>query len=99
MTTLVSQSIAAANTFTPAKQVQGHISISISGTFVATVTVQRSKDNVTWHDVDSWNAPTQSVGFDPELMYYRIGIKTEQYTSGTAVVRFGKIARNPSPVP
>jgi hypothetical protein len=52
----------------------------------ATVTVQRSRDNSTWRDVDSWTAPSEEVGFEPNPMYYRVGIKTGGYSSGTAVV-------------
>lgn len=90
MTTIASGSIAAENTFTTAVQLEGYFNVSISGTFSATVTVQRSINNSTWVDVDSWTAPSEEYGFEPELMWYRIGVKTGGYTSGTAVVRIGR---------
>jgi hypothetical protein len=90
MATIASASIAAENTFTTAVQLEGNFNISISGTFVATVVVQRSIDNTNWFDVNSFTAPFEGTGFDPEVMYYRIGVKTGGYTSGTAVVRLGR---------
>ena len=90
MTTIASANIAAQNTFTTPVRLEGYLNVSISGTFSATVTVQRSIDNATWVDVDTWTAPTEDYGFEPELMWYRIGVKTGQYTSGTAVVRLGR---------
>lgn len=64
--------------------------LSISGTFVATVTVQRSIDQSAWHDVDEWTAPAEVVGVEPESQWYRVGVKTGGYTSGTATVRLGQ---------
>ena len=90
MTTIASASITAENTFTTAVRLEGYLNVSISGTFVATVTVQRSIDNSTWVDVDTWTSPAEDYGFEPELMWYRIGIKTGEFTSGTAVVRLGR---------
>lgn len=90
MTTLASANIAAQNTFTDAARLEGHFNLSISGTWSATVTVQRSTDNSTWVDVDTFTANSEEVGFEPELMWYRVGVKTGQYTSGTVVVRLGR---------
>jgi hypothetical protein len=84
--TVVTASLAAENTFSDVLETRGSFGFSLSGTFVATVTVQRSRDNSTWRDVDSWTAPSEEVGFEPNPMYYRVGIKTGGYTSGTAVV-------------
>lgn len=33
---------------------------------------------------------TEEVGFDPELMWYRVGVKTGEFTSGTVVLRLGR---------
>ena len=85
-----SASLSAENTFSDAATVEGYFNVSISGTFVATVTVQRSYDGSTWHDVDSWTAPSEEVGFEPEYRAYRIGIKSGDYTSGTVEVRIGE---------
>ena len=82
-------SIGAQNTFTDAVQLTGYFNLSISGTFSATVTVQRSTDSSTWRDVDSYTAAAEEVGFEPEVMYYRVGVKTGGYTSGTVDVRLG----------
>jgi hypothetical protein len=80
--------ITAQNTFTPAVLIQGGdaFDVTVSGTFVATVTLQRSKDNVTWRDVESFTAPAQKSGLAGTAWYHRVGIKTGDFTSGTAVV-------------
>ena len=80
-----SVSAAAENTWSPAIQVVGNFNLSISGTFVATVTVQRSEDGSTWRNVDTWTTPSEEVGYDPILNYYRVGVATGGYTSGTVV--------------
>lgn len=82
----VTASLSAQNTFTDSIDLVGYFNLSISGTFVATVTVQRSFDNVNWFDVDTFTAPIETYGFDPSQCYYRAGIKTGAYTSGTAVI-------------
>lgn len=88
----VVKSIAAENTFSNAITVTGvgtsrQISIDIAGTFVATVTLQRSPDNVTWTDVQTWTTPqhpaTYTDGLDNQIIYYRVGVKVGNYTSGT----------------
>ena len=90
MATIATASLTAQNTFTTPVTLEGYFNLSISGTFVATVTVQRSHDGVNWHDIDSWTAPAEEVGFDPEYRSYRVGIKTGDYTSGTVVIRLGE---------
>ena len=90
----VTASIAAQNTFSNNIQVTGvgenrRFAITITGTWVATVTVQRSIGVVgNWVDVVSYTtnqATTFADGLDNQLVFYRIGIKTGNYTSGTAV--------------
>jgi hypothetical protein len=90
MTTLVTASIIAQNTFSDAVRLEGYFNISLSGTWVATVTVQRSIDNSTWVDVKTYTLIAEEVGFEPEFMWYRVGVKTGGYTSGTVVVRLGR---------
>ena len=90
MTTIASASIAAQNTFTDAVRLEGHFNLSLSGTWAATVTAQRSIDNSTWVDVDTFTVNSEEVGFEPELMWYRVGVKTGAYTSGTVVIRLGR---------
>lgn len=89
MATLTTKDITAENTFSDAVQIEGYFNLSISGTFVATVAVQRSTDKSTWRDVDSFTAPSEEVGFDPEYTWYRVGVKTGDFGSGTVTVRLG----------
>lgn len=81
------KTLSAQNTFTDAILIIGDFNLSISGTFVATVTVQRSTDGTTWRDVDTWTAPSEEVGYDPMQNFYRAGIKTGGYTSGSATIQ------------
>ena len=89
---LVTRTITAENQFTDPTELVGYFNLSISGTWAGTVTVQRSFDSgSTWYDVDTWIANTQEYGLEPEKgIQYRIGIKTAQYTSGSAVVRLSQ---------
>lgn len=82
----VTASLTGANQFSPSLNIVGHFNLSISGTFSATVTVQRSFNNTDWFDVETFTAAAERYGFDPSQCYYRVGIKTGAYTSGTAVV-------------
>lgn len=76
-----------ANQFSDALYLVGDMSLTISGTFAGTITVQRSFDEgSTWLDVDTFTQPTEEVGFEPAGCQYRVGIKTGDYTSGTASV-------------
>lgn len=91
-TGLVTKDVNAENTFSDGLYVVGDFNLSISGTFVGTVTVQRSFDQgATWRDVDTFTAPIETAGSDPEpVVVYRAGIKTGEYTSGTASIRIGR---------
>jgi hypothetical protein len=80
------KTISAQNTFTDTIHIVGDFNLSISGTFVGTVTVQRSTDEVGWRDVNTFSAPFEGVGYDPVKNYYRAGIKTGDYTSGSAAL-------------
>lgn len=90
MTTIASKTVTAQNSFTDSVQISGWFNLSISGTFVASVFVQRSIDNSTWLDVDSFTAPTEQVGMEPEVVWYRVGVKTGGFTSGSVVIRVGQ---------
>ena len=64
--------------------------ILITGTWVATVTLQRSiDDESTWTDVTTYTTNQASINFDDaldnQIIFYRIGVDTGDYTSGTAV--------------
>lgn len=91
-TGLVTKDVSAENTFSDGLYVVGDFNLSISGTFVGTITVQRSFDQgSTWRDVDTFTAPIETAGSDPEpVVVYRAGIKTGEYTSGTASIRIGR---------
>lgn len=93
----VSQAISGANQWSDPIRVIGvgtarQISLVISGTWVGTVRIQSSVGAVgAWADVpgQSWTANTSTTysdGLDNQIIFYRIGIDTGEYTSGTANV-------------
>ena len=86
------RAISAQNTFTTAVALFGPFSLSISGTWVGTVTIQRSFDSgTTWLDVQNYTANFEDTGNEPRrTTLYRVGFKTGGYTSGTANVRIGQ---------
>lgn len=87
----VTKSIDAENVFSQSAKVVGYFNLSLSGTWVATVTVQRSFDNSTWLDVSNFTSNTEEYGLEPEHdVYYRFGVKTGNYTSGTVVGRLSQ---------
>lgn len=84
-------SIAAQNTFsTPIALKTGGI-LTLSGTFTATVSLQRKDADGTWHDVTNNSgtattftaAGTFTVSPVDVPADYRWGVKTGNYTSGT----------------
>lgn len=90
----VTANIAAQNTFTTNIEVSGvgesrRFAITLTGTWVATVTLQRSVGVAgNWVDVTSFTANTATTfndNLDNQLVFYRIGVKTGDYTSGTVV--------------
>ena len=90
---LITASLTAENTFSNpigrADSVPGDIGIGVAGTFVGTLTVQRSLDGgVTWGDTATTaTAPAQlSVTPVPGALY-RCGFKTGAFTSGTATLQ------------
>ncbi len=89
---IVTRSIAAENQFTDSVRLTGFFNISLSGTWSATVTVQRSFDKGdTWFDVESFTVNTEQYGFEAEFgVYYRVGVKTGNFTSGTVVMRLSR---------
>lgn len=89
---LETASIGADNTFSGAIGIQRDFNFSLSGTWVAAVTLQRSFDGgSTWLDVEQFTANTERVGNEPEsIVQYRFGVKTGDYSSGTVVGRISK---------
>lgn len=90
----VTAEITAQNTFSDSLRLTGNFNVSVSNTFAATATLQRSTDNSTWRDVNTFTSPIETAGFEPEVMWYRIGVKTGDFTSGTVDVRLGYDPQN-----
>lgn len=86
---ITTKTVTAANQMSDPVVLTGYFNLSISGTWVATVTVQRSFDSGdSWFDVDTWTENTQEYGLEPERnIYYRVGVKTNNFTSGSVVLR------------
>lgn len=63
------------------------ISYTLSGTWTATVTLQRSVGETgSWVDVETKSANgtyNYTDGLDNQIVYYRVGVDTGDYTSGT----------------
>jgi len=78
-----SGSITAQNTGIDAMDVTNALSISISGTWVATVYLQRKHDGTNWRDVTSYTANIEDTIEDPVGAQYRLFVKTGGFTSGT----------------
>ena len=89
---LRTRTITGENQFTDAVELRGYFNLSITGTWTATVTVQRAFDGgSTWYDCDTWTANTQEYGLEPEGgIQYRVGVKTGGYTNGQPVVRLSQ---------
>jgi hypothetical protein len=96
MSFAVTASISAQNTFTNAIDVQGYFSLSVADLAGGTIaTVQRRLNSAgTWRDVEAYTSDIETYGFEPEPVQYRVGVKTGEYGSGTAVVRLGREGRN-----
>lgn len=91
----VSRVLSGAEQYTEFVKVQGAgssrtFSYTITGTFTATLTLQRSIGNTSsWTDVTTFTTTasstyTDGTTFDNQTVYYRFGIKTGNYTSGSA---------------
>lgn len=89
----IETSFSAANVFGDPIRVTGigesrRFAVVITGTFTATVTLQRSiGDDVSWQDHSTYTTATDTTvndELDNQIIYYRLGIKTGNYTSGTA---------------
>ncbi len=89
----VSASVSSAGAGTGSIRVTGagviprRFNISITGSWSATVTLQRSPDNSAWEDVENYTTNQSknfNDGLDNSILFYRLHIKTGNYTSGTA---------------
>lgn len=96
---VVSQSISAQNTFTSSLKVTGSgigrsITVTIAGTWVALVKLMVSTDNSTFTAVpgEVWNGNVTGPyldGLDGQTRYYKLGVATGDYTSGTVQASLG----------
>lgn len=93
---LVAASLTAEDTGTNSIRVTGVESsrlftILITGTMAGnTVTLQRSTDDTSWTDVQTYGSTTSVTyddGLDNSILFYRLRIKTGDYTSGTVGVQ------------
>jgi len=92
----VTASATAENQFTNAIRVTGVTTTrifqyTISGTWTATVTLQRSLSSSSgpWEDVETKTVNTTTShddGLDNQIAWYRIGVATGDFTSGTVVM-------------
>ena len=88
----VSASVSAADNGTNSIRVTGvgasrRFTVSRTGTWSATVTLQRSTDDATWEDVENYvinGSKTYDDELDNQILYYRLWVKPGDYTSGTA---------------
>jgi len=89
---VITKSISAEDTYSDSAEIRGDFNFSLSGTWAATVYVQRAYDGgTTWRDVESFTSNGEFVGNEPEPdVQYRFGVKTGGYSSGTVVGRLSK---------
>lgn len=91
----VKEDLSAGDSFTDPIRVTGiedsrKFTINIAGTFDGTLSLQRSPaEPGSWTDVKTWTASTTEQfddGLDNQVIYYRIGFKSGEFTSGSASV-------------
>jgi len=89
--TKVKVDIAAENTFSDWIFIRGGFNFSLSGTWSATVHIQRSFDEgITPLDVEAFTANIEKIGEEPEGAWYRFGVKSGNYTSGPVTGRISQ---------
>lgn len=88
----VTASATAQNTATEWVLLQGKFNISASGFGVATCTLQRKFGSAgSALDIETYTADTQKQAEEPEDdVYYRLIVKTGDYTSGTIAMRLSQ---------
>jgi hypothetical protein len=67
-----------------------NVQVSATGFGTATVTLQQSTDDATWVDVKTYTSTaseTYNDTLDNSILYYRLFIKTGDYSSGTYLLR------------
>lgn len=92
----ITKSITAHNSFSDPCKIVGAANFVLSGTWEATVHLQRSKDiGVTWDDVTdangnvvTWTRNVTAIingSTEGDSVLWRFGVKTSNFTSGTIV--------------
>jgi hypothetical protein len=70
-------------------RVSGWFNLSLSGTWAASLTVERSFDNgTTWVSVESFTSNAEKRGYETEDVLYRISCAS--HTSGTVDYRISR---------
>jgi hypothetical protein len=84
------EALVAVDTFTSLIRVEQNVpvSVSISGTFDGTVTLQRRLDGTNWRDHTSWTDEVETTYQSDETQDVRLGFTI--FASGTATCRIGK---------
>ena len=91
----VTASVTADNNGTDWLQLRGHrnfFDVSVSGTFTATVTLQRKRPGeaaAAARDFEEYTAGTEKLGEFAGHWDVRLFVKTSAYTSGTATLEIG----------
>lgn len=71
--------------------IKGKFNFSLSGTWEATVHFQRSFDKgVIPLEVEEFTSNVEKIGENPEEIYYRFGVKSGNFTSGSIVGRISQ---------
>lgn len=69
---LLEENVAGSGDFSGLVTIRGDFNFSLTGTWVGTITVQRSFDGgTTWRDVETFTSNAERVGLEPEGATYR----------------------------
>ncbi len=89
----VTADLTAGDSFSAPVRLRGRFNFVLSGSFAASVRLQRSfadpASAAAWHDIPdgfgsaTFSGPVTMVGDEPEGAWYRFGIASGDYTSGT----------------
>ena len=96
----VTADLTAGDSFSAPVRLRGRFNFVLSGGFAAAVRLQRSfadpAGSADWHDIPDafgnalFSGPVAMVGEEPEGAWYRFGIASGGYTSGTASGRISQ---------
>ena len=87
--TVASGSVGAADSWVgPIAALHGRFDVGISGTFTATVTVQRRPYGFAggWRDIETFTDGVERTGYSAGAWEVRAGCKAAEYTSGTVAI-------------